>query len=103
MEIIAAYITAILLGSSLQKSFFATEIFEQKNTPARSHREKYRQAGKISKDPTLYLYHNMTDQSDKKNKKTMPTKSSKTKFKENERANPVSSRWEEGRVRSQWS
>ena len=45
----------------------------------------------------------MTDQSNEKDKKTMPTKSSKAKFKENKRANPVSSRWEGGRVRSQWS
>ena len=91
---------------SLQESFFATEIFEQKNTPARSHREKSRQAGRISKDPTLYEYHKYeqrTDQSNEKERKTMPTKSSKTKFKENMRANPVSSRWEGGRVRSQWS
>ena len=75
---------------SLQESFFATEIFEQKNTPARSHREESRQTGRISKDPTLDEYHNTrTDQSNER--KTMPTNSSKTKFKENMRANPVSS------------
>ena len=88
---------------SLQKSFFATEISEPVTVRLRLHREKFRQAGKIFEDPTLDLYHNMTDQSNEKDKKTMPTKSSNAKFKENKRANPVSSRWEGGRVRSQWS
>ena len=79
---------------------------EPKNTVTRSPRGRSKQVGRITEDPTLHEYHKYkqnTDQYTEKERKTMPTKSSKTKFKENMRANPVSSRWEGVCVRSQWS
>ena len=68
---------------------------EPKNTVTRSPRGRSKQVGRITEDPTLHEYHTYkqnTDQYTETERKTMPTKSSKTKFKENMRASlPVQS------------
>ena len=70
------------LRPSSQKSFFVTETSAPATVQSPSHQEKFKQPGKILRDPTWDLYHSTTDQSMKRIKKTMPTKSCNAKFKQ---------------------
>ena len=91
---------------SSQELFLATGTLEPKNTATRSPQGRSKPVGKTTEDPTLHEYHTYkqnTDQYTETERKTMPIKSSKTKFRENMRASlPVQSMGR-GRVRSQWS